>query len=229
MIYEVVKLNRADLKSASTKEKITQIFSESLRKWKEEVPRKDKGEKLFYCPSCSLTMTETYYRLKRYGKPKCLTCGGIEMVEFDAQRWRELRQKLVDEALQIVPQVVEALLKVAEVHGILDGTEAVVEYGHVLRINPDHTPNNFRYDASTRRLEAYYYYYDLQQHAESFKELMKAAYRLGLGILVRIYPNHMRMPLPHIGLPSRYDIFNGHEIKMTAEELRGFAWGRGLL
>jgi hypothetical protein len=226
MTYETIRLNRADLRSAQ--EKITQIFSESLKKWKEEVPRKERDEKLFYCPSCSSAMTETYYRLKRYGKPRCLTCGGIEMVEFDAQRWKELRQKLADDALKIAPQVVEALLKVAEVYGILDGADAVVEYGHILRISPDYTPTNFRYDASTRRLEAYFYYFDLPQHVESFKELVRQAYRLGLGILVHICRDHMRLPLPY-DLPVTRDIFNGHEIKMTAEELRGFVWGHGWL
>lgn len=224
MIYEIIELNKADLRSA--REKITQIFSESLRKWKEETPRKERDEKLFYCPSCSYAMVETYYRLKRYGKPKCLTCEA-EMVEFDAQRWRELRQRLADEALQIAPHAVETLLKVAEVYGILDGAEAVVEYGYMLRIKPDYSPTNFRYNASTRRLEAYYYYYDLPQHVESFKELMRAAYKLGLGILVHICRDHMRMPLPYVGLRPHLDIFNGHEIKMTSEELRGFARGYG--
>jgi hypothetical protein len=117
-------------------------------------------------------------------------------------------------------------LKVAEIHGILDGAEAVIDR-EMLHIRPDYTPNEFRYDPSARRLEAFYYYYDLPQHVESLKELIKAAWRLGLGILVHIYPGHMRMLLPYDFLPVRRDVFNGFEIKMSAEELWGFARGYG--
>ena len=219
-----IKLNKADLFKSALE--ITQAFSEMLKMWREEEPRKDRGEKLFYCHVCSYVSAKTYYHLKRYGKPKCPTCG-VEMAEFDAQRWKELRQRLADEALQATPRAVEALLKAAEVHGFLDGAEAVVEYGHVLRIVPDHTPNELRYDASTRRLEAFYYYYDLPQHVESLKALIKAAWQLGLGVLLRIYPNHKTMPLPYDNLPIGRDMYGHIEIKMTAEELRGFARGYG--
>ncbi len=219
-----IKINRADVKASA--HEINQIFSESLKKWREEKPRKDKGEKLFYCPSCSKALSLTYYRLKKFGRPKCLACD-VEMEEYDDRQFAKLRQRLADEALTVVPRVVEALLEVAEVHGILDGAEAVVEYGHVLSVRPDRTPNEFRFDASTRRLEAFYYYYDTPKHVESLKALIKAAWRLGLGILVRIEPRHKKMPLPYNNLPSYYDIFNGHEIKMTAEELWGFARGYG--
>ncbi len=226
MITETrIKINRADLKTSA--QEITQAFSESLRKWQEEKPRKDKGEKLFYCQTCSRTATETYYRLKKYGRPKCLACDGVEMEEFDGQQFAKLRKRLADEALKILPQVVESLLNIAAIHGIIDGAEAVVEYGHVLSVRPDRTPNELRYDASTRRLEAFFYYYYLPQHAESLRALIKTAWRLGLGILVHIYPGHMRMPLPYSRLPTSRDIFNGIEIRMSAEELWGFARGYG--
>jgi hypothetical protein len=50
--------------------------------------------------------------------------------------------------------------------------------------------------------------------------------RIG-GVLVRIEPRHKKMPIPYDNLPVSYDAFNGYEIKMTAEELRGFARGYG--
>jgi hypothetical protein len=221
-----IKINKADLMSA--REKITQVFSESLKKWKEEEPIKLKGDKLFYCPTCGYTATESYYMVKKYGRPKCWACGGIEMLDFDKRRFRELRQRLADEALPIVPRVVEALLEVAEAHGFSD--PLIVEiHDQVLYVDPDITPNEFRYDASTKRLEAYYYYYDAPNHVESLKVLIKAAWQLGLGVLVRMEPHHMKMPLPYYNLPiSRpRGIFYGYEIKMTAEELRGFARGYG--
>jgi hypothetical protein len=229
MITEI-KINKADLNKSALEitGKITQVFFESLKKWGEEEPIKLKGDKLFYCPICSHTTTESYYMVKKYGRPKCLACG-VEMVDFDKRRFRELRQRLADEALPIVPRVVEALLEVAEAHGFTD--PLIVEiHDQVLYVDPDITPNEFRYDASTKRLEAYYYYYDAPNHVESLKALIKAAWRLGLGVLVRMEPHHMKMPLPYYNLPiSRPDrgIFYGYEIKMTSEELRGFARGYG--
>jgi hypothetical protein len=220
MITEL-KIKKADLKNAVPE--ITKVFSENLKNWQKEEPRKDKGEKLFYCSVCSKTASLTYYRLKKYGKPRCLTCE-TEMEEYDSQQFRKLRQRLADEALLKVPQVVEALLGVVSVHGFTDPLVVRID-GSELYIKPDLTPNNFRYNASTKRLEAFYYYYDTSQHMESLKTLIKAAWRLGLGILVYIDPNHKRMPLPYDNLPANYDIFNGHEIKMSAEELWGFRAG----
>jgi transposase-like protein len=219
-----IKINRADVK-ASVQE-ITKVFSESLKRWWDEEPRRDKGDKLFYCPVCSRTASTTYYSLKRYGKPKCLTCDKTEMEEYDGQHFRKLRQRLVDEALPKVPQIVEALLEVVSIHGILDGAEAVVEY-YLLSIRPDYTPNEFRYDPFTKRLEAFFYYYDSSQHLDALKTLIKKAWKLGLGILVHIYPGHREMPLPYHHLPIGYDIVNGYKIKMTAEELQEFARGYG--
>jgi len=149
---------------------------------------------------------------------KLATSSGAEL---DRNRFRELRQRLTDEALSIAPHVVEALLKVVETHGFTDPLVVEIDKGE-LRFKPDLTPNDFRYNASTKRLEAFYYYYDTPQHVESLKALIKAAWRLGLGILVRIEPHHKKMPIPYDNLPAYYDVFNGHEIKMTAEELWGF-------
>jgi hypothetical protein len=218
-----IKINRADVFASA--QEIVKVFSESLKKWREEEPQKEKGEKLFYCPVCTRTASVTYYRLKKYGKPKCLTCE-TEMEEYDRQQFRKLRQKLADEALPKVPQVVEALLEVVTIHGFTDPLLVEIN-GSELRIKPDLTPNDFRYDAAAKRLEAFYYYYDTQKHVESLKALIKAAWKLGLGILVRIEPRHKKMPLPYDNLPAHYDIFNGHEIKMSAEELWGFVRGRG--
>jgi len=224
MITEIrIRINRADVFRSA--QEITQVFSDALRKWREEEPRKERGEKLFHCPVCSSTASETYYTLKKYGKPRCTKCG-VEMEEYDGQQFKKLRQKLADETIKISPQVVKSLLEVAAIHGIIDGAEAVVDR-ELLYIKPDYTPNEFRYDASTKRLEAYYYYYDLPQHVESLKALIKAAWRLGLGVLVHIEPSHMKMPLPYDDLPISRDLFNGIEIKMTAEELWGFARGHG--
>jgi len=214
-----LKVKKSELKTSV--QEITQVFSESLKKWREEEPRKDKGEKLFYCPICSHTMTETYYIFKKYGRPKCPMCN-IEMADFDRNRFRELRQKLADEALPIVPRVVEALLEVVAVHGFTDPLLVRIDGGE-LRIKPDLTPNEFRYNASAKRLEAFYYYYDAPQHVESLKALIKAALRLGLGILVRIYPDHKKMPLPYDNLPISYDVFNGYEIKINARGCRFLA------
>jgi hypothetical protein len=223
MITETrIKINRADVSKSA--QEITEVFSESLKKWREEEPRRDKDEKLFYCPVCSETKPSNY-RLKKYGRPRCLRCDA-EMAEFDRNHFRELRQRLTDEALSIAPHVVEALLKVVETHGFTDPLVVEIDKGE-LRFKPDLTPNVFRYNASTKRLEAFYYYYDTPQHVESLKALIKAAWKLGLGILVRIEPHHKKMPLPYDNLPAHYDIFNGHEIKMTAEELWGFVRGYG--
>jgi len=219
-----IKINRADVSKSA--QEITEVFSESLKKWREEEPRRaNKDEKLFYCPICSHIATETYYMVKKRGRPKCLTCG-VEMADFDEKRFKELRQRMADETLPIVPRVVETLMEVVSIHGFTDPLVVEIDKGE-LRFKPDLTPNVFRYNASTRRLEAFYYYYDTQKHFESLKALIKAAWKLGLGVLVRIYPDHMRMPLPYRNLPASYDIFNGHEIKMTAEELWGFARGYG--
>ena len=230
MITEIrIRINRADVFRSA--QEITQVFSDALRKWREEEPRKERGEKLFHCPVCSSTASETYYTLKKYGKPRCTKCG-VEMEEYDGQQFKKLRQKLADETIKISPQVVKSLLEVAAIHGIIDGAEAVVDR-ELLYIKPDYTPNEVRYDPSTRRLEAFYYYYDTPQHVESLKSLIKAAWRLGLGVLVRIEPSHMKMPLPYDeplpydDLPISRDLFNGIEIKMTAEELWGFARGYG--
>jgi hypothetical protein len=189
-----------------------------------------RGDKLFYCPTCSRTAAETYYMVKKYGRPKCWACDGIEMVDFDKKRFRELRQRLADEALPIVPRVAEALLEVVKTHGFTD--PLIIEiYDQMLYIFPDITPNEFRYDASTKRFEAYYHYYDTPQHVESFKALIKAAWKLGLGILVHINTNNMLKPLPYDNLPAvrptKY--FGGIEIKMAAEELRDFVRGYGEL
>jgi len=219
-----LKIKKPELKTSV--QEITKVFSESLQKWRDEEPRRDKGEKLFYCPVCSETRSLTNYRLKKYGRPKCFKCDGIEMKEYDAQRFRELRQRLADEALSIAPRVVEALLEVVTAHGFTDPLLVAIDGGE-LRLKPDLTPNEFRCNASTRRLEAFYYYYDTPQHTESLKVLIKKAWELGIGILVHIEPSHMRMPLPYNNLPASRDIFNGVEIKMTAEELWGFARGYG--
>jgi len=91
MITETrIKINKADL-SKSARE-ITQVFSDALRKWREEA-------------------SKTYYMLKKYGKPRCTRCG-VEMEEYDARQFKKLRQKLADEAIKISPQVAESLLEV---------------------------------------------------------------------------------------------------------------------
>ena len=60
-----IKINKADL-DRSALEKITQVFSDALRKWREEEPIRMKGDKLFYCQTCSRTAAETYYMVKKY-------------------------------------------------------------------------------------------------------------------------------------------------------------------
>ena len=48
MITEL-EIKKSELKP----QEITKVFSESLQKWRDEEPLKDKGEKLFYCPVCT--------------------------------------------------------------------------------------------------------------------------------------------------------------------------------
>jgi transposase-like protein len=189
-----------------------------LTRWENEKPRRDKDEKLFYCPVCTYKSTKTYYMLKKEGRPKCPVCG-VEMADFDETKFRELRRRLAEEARKILPHVVEALMEVAKEHGVVgDGPEVEVA-GAVAVVRPDHTPNEFRYDASKRRLEAFYYYYDMAGHERSLKELAAAARRLNLGLHVAIYPGHAKMPIP---FPYTYNAFNGFVIEMNSDELRGY-------
>ena len=195
--------------------KIAEKALAELARWEEEKPRKDRDEKLFYCPVCSYTATVTYYMLKKYGKPKCPACD-VEMAEFDEVKFRELRRRLAEEGRKILPRAVEALMEVAKVHGVVGGEPEVKVEGPVVAVRPDHTPNEFRYNASKRRLEAFYYYYDMVEHERSLKALAAAARRLGLGLYAAIYPDHAKMPMP---LPYSYDAFKGLVIEMDANEL----------
>jgi len=198
--------------------KIAEKALAGLARWEEEKPRKDRDEKLFYCPVCSYTATVTYYMLKKYGKPKCPACD-VETAEFDEVKFRELRRRLAEEARKILPRAVEALMEVAKVHGVVGGEPEVRVESHAVVVRPDHTLNEFRYEASLRRIEAFYYYYDTERHEKSLKELAAAARRLGLGLHVVICPGHARMPIP---FPYSYDVFNGFVINMNSDELRGY-------
>jgi hypothetical protein len=201
--------------------KIVEKALAELAGWEEEKPRKERDEKLFYCPMCSYTLAMTYYRLKKYGKPKCPTCG-VEMIDFDESKFRELRRRLAEEARKILPDATKALLDVAAIHGSIRGSggepEVVVE-GAMVIVRPDHTPNEFRYNASKRRLEAFYYYYDTERHEKSLKELATAAWRLGLGIHVTICPDHAKMPIP---FPHHRDAISGITIDLNRDELWGY-------
>jgi len=201
--------------------KIVEKALEELARWEEERPRKDRDEKLFYCPICSYALTTTYYRLKKYGRPRCPTCD-VEMIDFDESKFRELRRRLAEEARKILHRAVEALLDVVAVYGTVGEPEVKVEsqYGWItVVVRPDHTPSEFRYNASLRRMEAFYYYYDMEGHEKSLKELAVAARRLGLGLHVVIYPGHARMRIP---FPYSYDAFNGFIVDMNSDELWGY-------
>ncbi len=214
-------IKKSELKPSGL-EKITQVFSESLKRWREEEPFRLEGEMLFYCPACSFTIAESHSMVKRYGRPRCLACG-VEMVDFDEGQFKELRQRLADEALSIASRAVEALLEVVEAHG---GDILFVEvYDQMLYMRPDYALNEFRYDAGAKRFEAYYHYYSTPGHVMSLKTLIEKAWELNFGILVQIHPGYMTMPLPYGYLPAvqpKHGFFNGVEIKMTAEELRDF-------
>lgn len=218
-------IRRSELKTSV--QKINGVFSESLKKWRGEEPFCLEGDVLFYCPVCSYTATESKHIVERYGRPRCWACGGVEMVEFDEKQFKELRQRLADEALSIVPRVVEALLEVAEAHGSADLLFVEI-YDYMLTVYV--AQNSFRYDASTRRLEAYFHRYDSPRHVEALKALVKKAAELGLGVLVQINTAFMKMPLPD-GLPAAQPgrgFFYGVEIRMSAEEVRSFFAARGL-
>jgi predicted RNA-binding Zn-ribbon protein involved in translation (DUF1610 family) len=124
-----------------------------LARGEEEKLHKERDEKLFYCPVCSYAVAETYYKLKKYGRPRCPTCG-VEMIDFDESKFRELRRRLAEEARKILPDAVKALTEVAKAHGAVGEPEVKAE-GPVIAVKPDRTPNEFRYDASKRRLEAF--------------------------------------------------------------------------
>ncbi len=212
-------IKKSELKTSG---KIIQVFSESLKKWREEEPFKLEGDELFYCPACSYVATESRRIVERYGHPRCWACGGIKMVEFDERRFKELRQKLADETFRILPRVVEALLEVAEAHEF--GDLLFVEiYDQMLCVYPG-VMNAFRYDAGARRFEAYFHRYDAPRHFEALKTLIKKALELNLGVLIQINPTYMKMSLPY-GLPAvrpKDSIFSGVEIRMTSEELRDY-------
>jgi len=211
----------------SVKEKMTQVFSESLKRWREEEPFKLEGYELFYCPVCSYVVAETRRFVERYGRPRCWACGGIKMTDFDEVQFMELRRRLADEALSIAPRIVEALLEVAEAHGFY--ILFVEIHDSVLYIYPSFT-NGFSYDAGARRFEAYFHRYDVPRHVEALKTLVKKALELGLGILVQINPTYMKMPIPY-DLPAVQPgrgFFYGVEVEMSAEGLRNFFAARGL-
>jgi hypothetical protein len=202
--------------SAPRVSRIVEKALEELARWEEERPRKDRDEKLLYCPVCSYAVAETYYRLKKYGRPKCPTCD-VEMIDFDESKFRELRRRLAEEARKILPDVVKALIEVAKAHGVVGEPEVRAE-GPVVAVRPDRTPNEFRYNASLKRLEAFYYYYDTVEHERSLRMLAEAAWRLNLGMRVAICKDHAKL---HIPFPY-YHMFGELIIDLNKDELWGY-------
>jgi hypothetical protein len=197
-------------------ERIAEKALAELARWEEEKPEKDRDEKLFYCPVCSYAVAETYYRLKKYGRPKCPTCD-VEMIDFDESKFRELRRRLAEEARKILPDVVKALIEVAKAHGVVGEPEVRAE-GPVVAVRPDRTPNEFRYNASLKRLEAFYYYFDMVGHERSLRMLAEAAWRLNLGMRAAICKDHAKLPIPF----PYYHMFSEFIIDLNKDKLWGY-------
>ncbi len=171
-----------------TKQIVEEVLKE-LARWAKEKPQKEKGYVLFYCPSCTRTYSVSRSTVKRWlGPPECLRCK-VVMVRYDEERFGKRRQKLAEKAKRVLPRLIEIFVKAAEIYTKWPSTKWRLEDGRIT-FKPSNDPTEFVYDFAQDTVHALFFYFDLPQYREAADYLATEIKRMGLRVLLDIYPPH---------------------------------------
>jgi hypothetical protein len=162
---------------------------EMLNKWAEEKPQKEKNRVLFYCPSCTHTYSASRSTVRRWsGPPSCSRCR-VSMVKYDEVEFSKRRRKLVEKAKRVLPRLFEVFLKAATIYTKWPSPKWRLGDGYVV-FKPSDDPTEFVYDFVHDAVHLLFFYFDLPQYREAADYLITEIKRMGLRVLLEIYPPH---------------------------------------
>jgi hypothetical protein len=167
---------------------IEEVLKE-LAKWAEEKPRKEKSRILFYCPSCTRTYSASRSTARRWlAPPECLRCR-VTMVKYDEVEFSKRRQELAEKASRFLPKLFEVFVKAAEIYTRWPSPSWRLEDGR-FTFKPSNDPTEFVYDFAQDAVYMLFFYFDLPQYREAADYLVSTLTRMGLRVLLSIYPPH---------------------------------------
>jgi competence CoiA-like predicted nuclease len=172
----------------STQQIVEEVLKE-LARWAEGKPQKEKGRILFYCPSCTRTYSASRSTARRWlVPPGCLKCG-VMVVKYDEEKFSKRRQELAEKAKRILPRLIEIFVKAAEIYTKWPSPSWRLEDGH-FTFKPSNDPTEFVYDFAYDVIHLLFFYFDLPQYREAADYLVAEIKRMGLRVLLDIYPPH---------------------------------------
>jgi transposase-like protein len=170
------------------KQQIVEEVLKELARWAKEKPRREKGYVLFYCPSCTRTYSVSRSTARRRGPPGCLRCG-VVMVRYDEEGFGKRRQELAEKTKRVLPRLIEIFVKAAEIYTRWPSPSWRLEDGR-FTFKPSNDPTEFVYDFAQDAVHMLFFYFDLPQYREAADYLTAELRRMGLRVLLDIYPPH---------------------------------------
>jgi hypothetical protein len=174
---------------------VNQLVEEVLKelaRWAEERPRRERSRILFYCPSCTRTYSASRSTVRRRGPPECLRCKVI-MVKYD-EGFGKRRRELAEKARRLLPKLIEIFVKAAEIYTRWPSPKWRLGDGYVV-FKPGNDPTEFVYDFAQDVVHLLFFYFDLPQYREAADYLITEIKRMGLRVLLDIYPPHADLSL----------------------------------
>jgi hypothetical protein len=171
-----------------TKQIVEEVLKE-LARWAEEKPQKEKSRILFYCPSCTRTYSASRSTVRRWlGPPECLRCR-VMMVKYDEEGFGKRRRELAEKAKRVLPRLFEVFVKAAEIYTKWPSPKWRLE-NNCITFKPGNDPTEFVYDFVHDAVHLLFFYFDLPQYREAADYLITEIKRMGLRVVLDIYPPH---------------------------------------
>jgi hypothetical protein len=170
-----------------TKQIVEEVLKE-LARWAKERPQKEKNRVLFYCPSCTRAYSASRSTARRRGPPECLRCR-VMMVRYDEVEFSKRRRELAEKAKHILPKLIEIFVKAATIYTKWPSPSWRLEDG-CFTFKPSNDPTEFVYDFAHDAVYLLFFYFDLPQYREVADYLATEIKRMGLRVLLDIYPPH---------------------------------------
>jgi FMN phosphatase YigB (HAD superfamily) len=110
------------------------------------------------------------------------------MVRYDEEEFSKRRRELAEKARRLLPRLIEIFVKAAGIYTRWPSPSWRLEDGR-FTFKPSNDPTEFVYDFAQDVVYLLFFYFDLPQYREA-ADLMAELKRMGLRVLLDIYPPH---------------------------------------